>query len=73
MGFKLKPPVQEKTATLTVTLPAAHHARLVAVGEKHNLPPEEVLRQFVAWAVETGNIGSARTRKPSKKAATKPE
>lgn len=71
MGFKPKPPAHEQTATLTVTLPSAHHARLVTVGEKHNLPPEEVLRQFVAWAIETGNIGPTRTRKAPKKPAKK--
>ena len=65
MGFKPKPPAKEQTVEMTVTLPAAHHARLVAVGEKHNLPAEEVLKQFVAWAIETGEIGS-RSRKKAK-------
>ena len=69
MPFKPKPKVAEQTVDMTVTLPATHHARLVAAGQKHNLPPEEVLKQFVAWAIETGNIGS----KPRKKATTKGE
>ena len=65
MGFKPKPPTKEQTVDLTVNLPMPHHARLVAVGEKHNLPPEEVLKQLVAWAIESGEIGS-RSRKKAK-------
>lgn len=72
MGFKPKPPAIEKTVDITVKLPAAHHERLVAVGEKHNLPAEEVLKQFIAWAIETGTI-SSRSRKSPKKASTKAE
>jgi hypothetical protein len=70
MGFKPKPPAVEKTVDITVSLPAAHHERLVAVGEKHNLPTEEVLKQFIAWAIDTGAI-SSRSRKASKKAPAK--
>jgi hypothetical protein len=70
MGFKPKPPAVEKAVDITVSLPAAHHERLVAVGEKHNLPAEEVLKQFVAWAIDTGAI-SSRSRKASKKAPAK--
>jgi hypothetical protein len=69
MPFKPKPKVVEQTVDVTVALPAAHHARLVAVGRKYDLPPDEVLKQFLAWAIETGNIGS----KPRKKATTKGE
>lgn len=72
MGFKPKPPAVEKTVDITVTLPAAHHERLVAVGQKHDLPAEEVLKQFIAWAIESGTIGS-RSRQSSKRAITKAE
>ena len=68
MAFKPKPQVAEQTVDITVSLPAAHHARLVTVGQKHKLTPEEVLKQFVSWAIETGNLGSKR-----KKATTKGE
>lgn len=67
MGFKPKPPTHEQTVDMKVTLPTAHHARLVSVGEKHNLPPEDVLKQFISWAIETGNIGTTRRKKAPKK------
>ena len=72
MGFKPKPPVVEKSVEITVSLPADHHERLVAVGQKHDLPAEEVLKQFIAWAIETETI-STRSRKAAKKTTTKSE
>jgi hypothetical protein len=61
--FKPKPPVKEQFIDLTVSLPANHHAHLVAVGKKSEIPPEEVLKQFVAWAIETNQIGPKRRKK----------
>ena len=64
--FKPKPIVQTQTVDVTITLPSTHHDRLVAAGLKHNLPPAEVLRQFVEWALETGQLAPKRRKSPKK-------
>ncbi len=71
MAFVPKPKQEEQTVTLTVTLPQAHHARLVAVGSRYSLPPEEVLVQFIGWAIDAGELGGKKTRSKSAKAPKK--
>ena len=61
--FKPKAPVQEQFVEMTLSLPASHHAHLVMVGKKAEICPEEVLKQFVAWAIETDQIAPKRRKK----------
>jgi hypothetical protein len=63
--FRPTPP--EQNVKITLEIPATHHARLVAAGAEHNLPAEEVARQFLSWAITTKMIATPapkKTRKP---------
>ena len=60
--FKPRPITPIETVDVMITLPSAHHDRLVAAGLKHGLPPAEVLRQFVEWALDTGQLAPKRRK-----------
>ena len=60
MGFVIKPKQEEELVQVTLQLPKSHLKRLEAAGRKHGLPASEVLQQFLAWAMESGELGGKR-------------
>ena len=64
--FAVKAKKTVELKEITISLNPDHIARLGTMGKGKDLTAEEVLAQFVTWALETGFLGRKKKKTPTK-------